>query len=546
MILNYLILAFSIIAFLGYSILLKRFLFYSKNNYEYFNDYDIFFGIALVFVIIFLFNIFLPLIYFTELFFIIGVLLFMFLKKHIEFNNKIFSFFIILFALVFITYDTQTVYDTKLYHLQILNWSSFYKLNFGLANLEIRFGTNSFWQFVLSIFNNPRYDVQLLYIFNCIPVSILINQFYISKSKEINLSFIYIFSCLNFILIFSIIHSDLNGLILNSLRSPEVDTVGMFFLIFSIYFFLKYFENFKHKDYIYCFIFSGLAAITKTSHIGTLLLPIFIFFYSKPNNTRILVIGFIIFFLWVLKNFILSGCWLFPLSFTCFPVFSWSTPMEEIELYSKIVSSYPRAHSSSVSFMNFDYTLNSYEWFYPWLKTYFFATGFFIIFLIVTGLSLLFIIFRFFQKDKNLFLNKIFYTLTIFYIFNLYIWFNAPELRFGYGLFISFCCLIFSYSFKTIIYKFDLINKFKFLPIFFILILIFQNYKNIYLLNDVSKIQFDNSNINFFKKINNINFYKSDVNHGFCNDFRDPCIIYPKEIDHMNHYNYNFFYRVKK
>ena len=545
MIINYLILVLSCLAFLGYSIPIKKIILYSKNGYEYIHDYDIFFGIILVFIFAFIFNIFLPLIYFTEIFFLIGLILFIYYFNKITLSKDILFFFIILFFIVFITYSTGTVYDTNLYHLQILNWNSFYKLNFGLANLEIRFGTNSFWQLILSIFNNIKYNVQYLFLFNCLPISILINRFYFSKLNEIKLSSIYIFCCLNFILLFSILHTNSNGLIINSLRSPEVDTVVMFFFIFSVYFFLKFFEDFKYCDYIYCFVFSFLAAITKISHIGVLFLPILLFFFSKKKIDRVLLISFIIFFLWCLKNFFLSGCWLFPVSFTCYPNLVWTSSTDEIELYSKIVSSFPRAHAANHNFMDFDYTINSYAWLYPWLKSYFFATSFFIIFILILLVSLAFIVFRYFQKDKNLDLNKIFFFLVIFYLFNFYIWFNAPELRFGYGIFISLSCLIFSYSFKEIINKFKLIRKFRFLPILFIFVLIFQNFNNIYLLKEVNQIKFNNSNIKFYKKINDINIYKSDGNHGFCNNFNKPCIIYPNDIGHTRYYGYNFFYRLK-
>ncbi len=546
MILNYIILVLSLIALFGFSILIKRFIFYSENNCKQINDYDLFLGLIPVFIIAFIFNIFFPLNYLTELFFIVGILIFIYFIKEVELNKKIIQFFGILLTIVFITYNSQTVYDTKLYHLQILNWNSFYKLNFGLSNLEIRFGTNSFWQLVLSIFNNPKYNVQYLYIFNCIPIAVLINQFNSFTLRNVKLSFIYIFCCLNFILLFSIIHSDSNGLILNSLRSPEADTVAMFFLIFSVYFFLKYFESSKYQDYGYCFIFSCLAAITKISHIGTLLLPISIFFLSKSKFNRVLLICSILFLIWLIKSFVLSGCWLFPVSFTCFPNFFWSTPVEEIKLYSNIVSSYPRAHSAKMSFMNFDYTLYSFKWFIPWLKTYFLATSFTIIFLIVSIISIFFIIVRIFLEKKNIFFKKIFYVLTIFYIFNFYVWFNAPEIRFGYGIFISLSCLFFSYGFKSIIDKYELVSKFKYLPLFFLIILVLQNHKNINFLNNVNKINFDNSNIKLHKKVNGINYYKSDANHGFCNDFKMPCIVYPKKINSKKYSGHNFFYRDSK
>ena len=544
MIINYLILILTCLAFLGYSIPIKKIIFYSKNNYEYINDYDIFYGLILIYILSFIFNIFLPLIYFTEIFFLLGLILFVYYFNKIKFSKNIVFFFITLLSLVFITYNTGTVYDTNLYHLQILNWNSYYKLNFGLANLEIRFGTNSFWQFILSIFNNLKYDFQHLFLLNCLPISILFNRFYFSKSNQIKLSSIYIFCCLNYILLYSILHTSSNGLIINSLRSPEVDTVAMFFFIFSVYFFLKFFEDFKYSDYVYCFIFSFLAAITKISHIGVLILPISLLYFSKKKFDRILVVSFTIFFIWSLKNFFLSGCWVFPISFTCYPSYYWTTPVEEIELFTKIASSYPRAHSANQDFMNFDYTLNSYAWLYPWLKSYFFATSFFIIFILILVTSFLFIGFQFFQKKKYIFFKKIFFILAIFYLFNFYIWFNAPELRYGYGLFISLSCLIFSYSFKQIINKFHLISKFQFLPILFLLILIFQNFQNIYFFKEINLIRFDNSNIKFFKKINDIDIYKSDGNDGFCNNFKEPCIIYPKEIGHRKYYDHNFFYRI--
>ena len=546
MILNYIILVLSLISLFGFSILIKRFIFYSENNYKQIYDYDLFLGLIPVFIIAFIFNIFFPLKYLTELFFLVGILIFIYYRKEIKLNRKLIQFFGILFTIVFITYNSYTVYDTNLYHLQILNWNSFYKLNFGLSNLEIRFGTNSFWQLVLSIFNNPKYNVQYLYIFNCIPIAVLINQFNSFTSKDVQLSFIYIFCCLNFILLFSILHSDTNGLILNSLRSPEADTVAMFFLIFSVFFFLKYFESFKYQDYVYCFIFSCLAAITKISHIGTLLLPISIFFLTKLKFNRVQLICSILFLIWLTKSFILSGCWLFPVSFTCFPSFFWSTPIEEIKLYSNIVSSYPRAHSAAMSFMNFDYTLNSFKWFYPWLKTYFLATSFTVIFLIVSIFSILFIVLKIFLERKNIQFKKIFYIFIIFYIFNFYVWFNAPELRYGYGIFISLSCLLFSYAFKSFIIKLELINKFKYLPIFFLLILVSQNYKNINFLNNINKIIFNNSNIKIHKKVNGITYYKSNANHGFCNDFKMPCIIYPKKINNKKYSGYNFFYRDNK
>ena len=546
MILNYLILTLIIFSFFGYSIFFKKYLFYNKLNFNHIFIYDIFIGFSFIFIFAFIFNIILPLIYLTELFLLIGLIFLFYFRRKIKIDRDVPFFFLVLFAIIFINYNTSTIYDSNLYHIQILNWSSFYKIIFGLSNLEIRFGTNSFWQLILSIFNNPKYKVQVLYILNCVPISILISQFYSTSFENNKLSSIFIFSCLNFILLFSIIHPISNGFILNSIRSPEVDTVAMCFFIFSVYFFLKYFEDFRESDYIYCFLFSSLSAITKISHIGVMLLPFALFVLTKKKFNRTLFVCCILFILWSLKSFILSGCWVFPISSTCYPEFIWSTPINEIKLHSDTISSYPRAQSANpLRIMDFPYTLYSLEWFFPWIKTYFLATSFFVIFLSIIFISLAVFVLTYTQRSNKIYKEKIFYIFIVFYLINLYIWFKAPELRYGYGLFISLCCLSFSYSFKIFIDKFNLLKKFKFFPIILILILIIQNYKNINFLNETNKIKFDNSNIKFFKKIDDVEFYKSTVNRGFCNDFVSPCLIYPKKFSIKKQNNYKIIYRLE-
>ena len=129
-----------------------------------------------------------------------------------------------------------------------------------------------------------------------------------------------------------------------------------------------------------------------------------------------LLICSILFLIWLTKSFVLSGCWLFPVSFTCFPNFFWSTPVEEIKLYSNIVSSYNRAHSTEMSFMNFDYTLYSFKWFIPWLKTYFLATSFYY-FLIVSIISIFFYNFKNPTRKEKYILQKNFLCFNNFLYF---------------------------------------------------------------------------------------------------------------------------------
>ena len=75
------------------------------------------------------------------------------------------------------------------------------------------------------------------------------------------------------------------------------------------------------------------------------------------------------------KSFLSSGCLIFPISFTCIPV-SWSQDLIEVKSYANIVQSFARDTPLRLNFTNFDYTLNSWQWFVPWIKEYFLKQNF--------------------------------------------------------------------------------------------------------------------------------------------------------------------------
>ena len=539
-------LSFILLSIYGYSLLVKKIIYVGleKNSLE---NFDFFLGTSILYVISFLLNIFFPLYLFSELVIIIGVGIFFFLYKDTKKNFNILLSFLILFLLVFISYGLDMVYDSALYHLQIINWITNHKISFGLSNLEIRFSANSYWQTLLALFNSQKISVQIIYIFNTIPYAILISEIFKNSKNKNQLSSYFLLCSVGLILFYSILHPDLNGTIMNSLRSPEADSVGIVLFIFSVYYFLKFQENECSLNFYSCVISSTLGVVSKFSNIGLLILPLIIFVQNSNSRKflRLYVFCFFLGFLWLIKNYILSGCWVLPMDITCFPKSIWSTPPEEVLLYKKTIMSFPRAYSAGENIMNFKYTLESYDWIVPWIKTYLFKTGFFILCFGALILSIIFYILGRILINKNSYLIRNNFLLIGFFLLNLLIWLQSPEIRYGFGVLVTFTSYLFVIGTFRFVSHYKILNLTRHITLLLMFILSFQNIDNMKYLFKVDRIKIDYSYIKLEKKVNNYEIYKSDGNQGFCYDIKSICIIFPSNFNILNKNNYLFFLRTK-
>ena len=112
------------------------------------------------------------------------------------------------------------------------------------------------------------------------------------------------------------------------------------------------------------------------------------------------------------------------------------------------------------NYTNFDYTIDSSQWILPWFQDYFLNTS---LLKISTALLLLSIL----LAILFLVLNKSFYIhnsikknllfILIYFIITFLIWFQAPEIRFGWGWIIALPCLVIS----GIIFHLPYIRKIK-------------------------------------------------------------------------------------
>ena len=558
MILNFLALITIYLSIIGFSVLLK----YLINSFSIkeINNLDIIYGIFLLSFIAIFFHFLLPLKSITYFIIIIGILLFLYsvIFRNIKININFLIIFPIIFFYIFISYNTPTLGDSSLYHLQTIKWFTNYKISFGIANLEPRLGVNSLWHLFLSLFNIKLQKIQTIYFLSAIIHSVLIYEVFLNRKNTFNFSNLFLVSSVFFILIFTIIHPFANGTIYNLIGSPENDSVVMCLFIITIYLFIKLIEH-KDKSIEYLnliILFSTIAALSKLSHLSLLLIPfmlVVVFGYSKIFR-RINILAFLLFFLMLIRSIILSGCVFFPVAKTCIKNLSWGLPIKDVNTAGNIYKSFARDTPLRAKWTDFDHTLNSFDWFYPWLTEYVFNTAFFIILFLLILISIfLYIIatlLKFSSNYKITNLSTFLYTIGICYFFTLYIWFQSPAIRYAYGPFISFGSLLLSsivfINYSKIILKLKLILNYStitFLILLCLSLIVFKNKNNFNSIAGFPNKNEEPANISFLSDVNKNKIYTSYA----CGYFLQICVSEPYlEYKITKKLNYLFFSRVSK
>ena len=289
----------------------------------------------------------------------------------------------------------------------------------------------------------------------------------------------------------------------------------------------------------------------KLSYFGVIVFPLFALFKFYKNNLiglfkdklNLLMILFI--FFWMIKNLIISGCLVFLVNFTCFSL-PWSPGLEEIETYSKIVKGFARDTRERLRYLDFQHTIYSFSWFIPWFKDYALNNAFLKIFAFITfASSFMLILFSSLNLFVNSFYKNKYYYLTFLFLIlpNFYVWFNAPETRFGWGTIITFCCFLLS----VVIYHFKYLKKLSFLSVkfsifIFLFLLLFDNKSNLSVKNLMDPYV---KNINYSKIIKVKNYDGFDIyksTNWKCYDFDKICINTLKDdYKIIKKYNYLIF-----
>ena len=383
------------------------------------------------------------------LFFIFSLIIFFFyfskLKKKREFIFII--IFISISSFFLITLSNINRPDAGLYHLPYISILQENKVILGLTNLHYRFGHTSIFQYISAIYGN-----------------------YFLKDEFINfplaslISFYILFLLKNFIESFK--------------RKKDIETVSIFFiLIFSLYSFNRYsnygndapasifffililiilkIENFRKiniKTFFNILIVTIFLLTIKPFMIIVLVLPLLLFLINK-DKIKILkhknfYICAILIFSWIIKNFLISGCAIFPIKETCVKQISYYNS-SVTKVASTEAEAWAKGFPDSDNKLSFDEYNSSFNWVGTWFQNHFKKINekltplFLIIFL--------FFIKKIFKKSyynnfnfKMFFKNKNILLITFFTLCCCFFWFlKFPIYRFGMAFISSFIIFLF-------------------------------------------------------------------------------------------------------
>jgi hypothetical protein len=467
-------------------------IFYKDANYFNFGYLGLFSCLLLI-LYSYITNFFIPHgLYHNFILILIGLILFIYFNfKATVFKNLKFNLLLIYFIILFISFLVfKTHEDFPYYHFPYTHYLTQNSLIIGLGNYDLGFRTPSSIFYLGSLFYLPlvKFYMFLLpaVLFMGLSNFIFLNKIYQNfKIKKIN--FLTYFSLLSFVFI---------NIFFYRIAAHGTDRsaqILVFVLVLEILDFINYSSNLKNdlsKRIFKIFLLIALIISLKAFYILYLgfLIPVIYYFYKKSllknffkyfflnKGTFLLALTILIV---LFKNFLITGCYLYPLKFTCFDNFVWSLSDEEVDrLYNHYQLWSKGGMTPNYITDNPDTYIKGFNWVKGWIDIYFFTkvTDF------LSGLALIFIVVSiiFYSKFKINVApkNKVFFILLLLLLL-LFEWFyHHPDLRYG-GYCIVAAIFFIIFSIKLSFYKINLkklYKKFIFLIILSLIIFFVRNF----------------------------------------------------------------------
>jgi hypothetical protein len=543
-----------IISISGY--LLKSFLFNTNDKYDF--EENGLFGFVFIGFLALIVNFLIPLNILVNDLLLLSIFL---LSLKFKFFNQnivklIIKILIVTFiAYIFLIYSDNNRPDAFLYHLPYSKIINEQKIIFGLSNLHFRFGHISIFQYISSFFVNSIFSIKGL----VIPISLVPSFFFIYCLKKFNNQFENLSTRLNAYIIFLILIISIYSFSRYSGWGNDAQAHIFYFLI------IIYFLDFRlDKDNLNLFykisIFCIFTFLIKPFYLLALLFPL-IFFIYKNNKLKIIFSKtsfflILLFSFWLLKNFIITSCFIYPLDITCIKNTSWysSNTINVSNSGEAWAKDWINSEDLSISHDKFN---SDFNWIKVWSKNH--------LKIIIEKISpvLIFIImniclFYFAKCLKNKPENKKndnFFILLIFLNFlGFFIWFlKFPLYRYGLSYIYSFFIFIFYFIFIRFI---DLNRVFKFKKFFILIIVIsflgsfIKNIVRIYNSNNISiypSVFVNNTNPDPIEYLNNDNEFIHYItsNNTLCGYLKSPC-SHLKNKDIFKKKNYGYIIYVDK
>ena len=462
---------------------------------------------------------------------------------------------------------SKTNDDFPYYHLPFTMILVENKIQFGIGNLNTAYNHISSLFFLNSTFYMPYIKH---YAFNFINIYFLIFVnlyfFYEILEKKINkISFNYYVNLLFFILI---------NVAFSRIAEYGTDLQGQFLaiiLLIEIFKITNSHNKFIKNDSFIVLIILILYLITlKILFVVYLIFPLIIFYYSKSkllllkNNLNFLNLffTFVFFLLFLIHNFINSGCLIYGFKFLCFggELVFWGIPVDEMFQRRVWIETWAKAGATpNFRAENVEFYLSNFNWVGNWIKMHFFNKISDFILVLITIIFVTFITFFSFKKKIKKYKNKKdykFYTIYLVILFLFGIWFfNHPTIRYGGYVIISALLFLPAAKYCVVFFQFDK-NIQKKLNFFLVITFLIFNIKNLIRIDNelirVDSYKFTNfpfyySESEKFKKFQTSSghtLYNSDGTVGnYCWALPTPCGYIGSNIQSKEIFNYIFYYQ---
>ena len=481
---------------------------------------------------------------------IIFIIPFFFLLKENLLLKKDFNFLLVSSFCVFllIAFSNINRPDAGLYHLpyvQILNEN---KIIIGLSNLHIRFGHISIIQYLSAINNNYITGVNGILIPLASLATFIFIYFvsetlnFIKNNKELKINNIF---CL-FVLIYICFK-------INRYSGFGNDATAHLLFFYLISIFLKSQINYYQLNRIS--IIATYIFLNKVTLILAFIFPLIAFLNLKKNKFKILYsFSTWLILIWLLKNILISGCFVYPINKTCVYKLSWANQSETIkqnisaEAWAK---GWPQKLDNSITQKEFS---KSFNWIKAWSSNHLIYLLKIVIPYILFLMIILFLI-NYYKKDNLIkFLTdkkdkqKIFYSLLICSFGVLLFFLKFPLFRYGYSYLISL--IIFLTSLLILSYDLSIVKKiFKYTLVFSLLIIsskqlirIKNNFDTHSIWPNIEAHSPHKKNLQITEVFLNNNF-KVFISKGECMYVKAPCTnSFKKNILHKALLNYDVIF----
>jgi hypothetical protein len=347
-------------------------------------------------------------------------------------NDKSLSLvgFIWLGVVAFAANHPPASYDSGLYHLQSIEWTSQYALSPGLANLHARFGYNSSWFSLGAILQTPTLVQKSAFILSPLllwgmGLAVLQRATMLLRKERLMISDVFLLICC--VGAFAANYWD-------NISSPSPDWPIFVIVLVMTHIFIRVVEDRgqSRRSTTLLLLLSAFALTVKLSALPLVVFPLLAAVREghpkqggriRELSTGLTAAGFLL-LPWMVKGFLLSGCLAYPVAQSCVPNISWGVPIELVRREALTISAWARMPTVPP-----EVVLSNWNWFKLW------STGMVSSPLVIVPLALGFVgfvMFFIYNRERAQNFNLVFVLIAPF-IAIIYWFVTAPNIRFGEG-----------------------------------------------------------------------------------------------------------------